>query len=164
MNWLDLVIIICLITGIIHGLVTGIVKQVITLVAFVAAILLSGAVANLFRQLIQPYINGGNPYILNIIYYIAAFLIIISIFAVLAKLVDKVINYTPIGLINKVLGAIFGIFLWTLFISILLNFISVFDSESKLISQTVKENSIFYDGVKMLFPNIFPYIRNFFNS
>jgi len=162
MNWLDLVIIIFVLIGIVHGLATGIVKQIITLVSLVAAILLSGAVANLLRQWIQPHINGGNPDVLNVVFYVSAFIIIITLFAILAKFVDKIINYTPIGFINKVLGAIFGVFMWTLCLSILLNFISIFDGESKLIPEAIKENSISYDNVRMLFPSLFPFIRDFF--
>jgi len=162
MSWLDLVIVASFIIGIVHGLSTGIVKQVITLVSFVAAILLSGAVANMLRHWIQPHIHGGNPDVINVVFYVLAFLIIISIFAVLAKFVDKIINYTPAGFINKALGAIFGMVLWALCLSIVLNFITIFDTQSKIISQTVKEDSVFYDSVKMFFPNIFPFIRDFF--
>jgi len=162
MNWLDIVIIVCIIIGVVHGLITGIVKQVISLVALVAAILLSGAVANWIRQWIQPYIQGENPDVQNVIYYVLAFIIIISIFAVLANLVDKIINFTPAGIINKFFGAFFGMFMWTLCLSILLNILAVFDTESQLISQQVKESSVFYDRVNRLFPTVFPYIQDFF--
>ena len=166
MNWLDIVIIVCIIIGIVHGLITGIVKQVLSLVSLIAAIFLSGAVANLIRQWIQPYMHDGNnwfsPEVQNAIFYILAFIIIISVFALLANLVDKIINFTPAGILNKMAGAIFGLFMWTLCLSILMNFISVFDTHSQLIPQQVKENSILYYRVNMIFPTIFPYIQDFF--
>ena len=166
MNWLDLIIIICVIIGVFHGLSTGIVKQVISIVSLVAAVLLSGAVANVLHNWLHPYVEDAENMlstgVQNTVYYILAFIVIIAIFAVLANLVDRIINFTPAGILNKLCGALFGIFMWALCISIVLNFIAVFDNDSQIISQTVKDNSIFYNKVIMIFPNIFPYIRNFF--
>ena len=166
MNWLDIVIIVGLIIGVIHGFLTGIIKQIIFLVSLVVAILLSGAVANVLSHWIQPHIQEGNGFfssgIQAAIFYILAFIIILSIFSILAKFIDKIINHTPVGFINKAFGALFGMFIWALSLSILLNFITVFDTQSNLISQEVKENSFYYDKVNMIFPMIFPYIQNLF--
>ena len=166
MNWLDIVIIIGIIVGILHGLKTGIVRQVISLISLVAAILLSGALASWIYAWFHPFIHDDNSWLSHgvqfAIYYVIAFIIIISIFALLANLVDKIINFTPVGIINKLFGAVFGLVMWILCISILLNLIALFDTQSQLISPTVKENSVFYDSVKMIFPTIFPYITDFF--
>jgi membrane protein required for colicin V production len=166
MNWLDIVIIIVFLIGILHGLKTGIVKQVISLIALVAAILLSGALANWIHSYFHPFVQEDNSWFSHgvqfAIYYVIAFILIISLFSVFANLVDKIINFTPVGIINKLFGAIFGLFMWVLCMSILLNFIALFDTHSQLISQTVKENSIFYNSVKTLFPSIFPFIRDLF--
>jgi len=165
MNWFDIVIIAGIIIGIVHGLFTGIVKQVISLVSLVAAILLSGAVAKWLDIWIHPFIDRNNwisPGIESAVYYVLAFILIISFFALIAKLVDKFINYTPAGIINKLSGALFGMFMWVICLSIFLNFLSVFDTQSKIISKPVKENSIFYDRVRMIFPTVFPYVSDFF--
>ena len=166
MNWLDIVIIVGIIIGIIHGLVTGIVKQVISIVSLVAAILLSGAAANWIHQWIQPHIQDEStwlsPGIQNTVYYVTAFILIIVLFAVAANLVDKIINYTPVGIINRLFGALFGMLMWILCLSILLNFIAVFDTQSQIITAPVKENSVLYEKVKMIFPTVFPYIQDFF--
>ena len=168
MNWLDIVIIVCIIFGIIHGLFTGIVKQVISVISLVAAILLSGAVSRVISMWLQPYIHTGDSLssqnALNVIYYVLAFIIIISIFSIAAHFVDKIINHTPAGIINKIFGALFGFFFWALCLSITLNVLAVFDSESKVISKPIKENSIYYDRVKMIFPSIFPYIKDFIHT
>ena len=167
MNWLDIVIIVCIIIGTVHGLITGIVKQVISLVSLIAAILLSGAAANWIRNWIQLHVSTGksdwlSSNVQNAIYYIIAFLLIISIFSVLAKIVDKMINFTPAGVLNKLFGALFGMFMWALCLSILLNITAVFDSQSRLITKPVKENSVYYEKVKMIFPTVFPYIKDYF--
>jgi membrane protein required for colicin V production len=165
MNWLDIVIIVCIAIGIIHGLVTGIIKQVISLVSLIAAVLLSGAVAKGIRTWVELHFpdetHWFSPDVQTILFYVLAFLLIICLFALAAKLVDKVINHTPIGAINKLLGAVFGMLLWTLCLSIALNFLTVFDSQYRIISKPVKENSICYEPVRMIFPTFFPYIQEF---
>ena len=166
MIWLDIVILICIIIGIVHGLFTGIVKQVISLVSLVAAVLLSGAMANWLRNWIQPHIQNNNnwfsPEVQNAIYYVLAFILIVSLFAIVAKMVDKIINYTPVGIINRLFGALFGTLMWVLCLSILLNILAVFDTQSRIITKTTKEKSSYYETVKMIFPTVFPYINDFF--
>jgi len=165
MNWLDIVIIICVVVGIIHGLISGIVKQVLSLVSIIAAILLSGTFANFIRNWIQPYIQSGNGGFSHnveyVIYYIIAFVFIISIFAFAAKLIDNIINFTPAELINKLFGAMFGAFMWVVCLSIAFNILAVFDTESSVISVSVKENSVFYEKIVSVFRSIFPHIENF---
>jgi membrane protein required for colicin V production len=166
MNWLDIVIIICIIIGIVHGLANGIVKQVISLVALFLAIFLSGTIANAIRSLVQPHIQSENPLfspnVENALYYVVAFILIVSLFGVLAHFVNKIINYTPIEFFNRLFGALFGPLMWALCLSIALNFIAVFDSQSQIISKPVKENSRYYEQVRMLFPTVYPYIKDFF--
>ena len=165
MNWLDILIFVCIIIGIIHGWVTGIIKQIISLISLVVAILLSGTIAKTICHWADSYLQNINNQLSataqSVIYYIIAFILILSLFALAAKLVDKIINHTPVGLINRLSGALFGVFLWTLCLSIALNCVATFDTQSRLIKTPVKENSIFYKPVKMLFPTVFPYIQEF---
>jgi len=166
MNWLDIVIIVCIIIGIIHGLYTGIVKQVILLISLIVAILLSGTIATVIRHWMQAYVQNApqwfSPNVQNAVYYILAFIFIVFLFSIAANLIDKIINYTPAGLINRLFGAVFGSFMWALCLSMGLNILAVFDNQSQVIPKSVKENSIFYDRTRMLFPTAFPYIKDFF--
>jgi len=163
MNWLDIVIIVCAIIGILHGLLTGIVKQIISLVSLVAAVLLSGAVAGWIRRWLDPHLQGENTWfsygVQNAIFYILAFIFIIVLFALIAKLVDKIINFTPAGIINHLFGALFGAFMWVFCLSIVFNILVVFDTQSRIIAKPVKENSIFYEKVQMIFPTVFPHLQ-----
>jgi len=165
MNWLDIIIIVCVGIGIVHGITTGIVKQVISLVALVAAVLLSGIVAKGIQHWIQTHIQNApqwfSPGIQNVIYYVLAFILIISIFSIAAHLIDKIINHTPVGILNRLFGAIFGALMWALCLSIALNILAVFDNQSQVIPKQVKEESVCYERVKMIFPTIFPYIIDF---
>jgi membrane protein required for colicin V production len=167
MNWLDIVIIICIVTGIIKGLFDGIIKQVISLIALLLAVVLSGSVAAWLHVFMQSHFQIGNSLsagTLNAIYYLLAFILIITGCAFLAKLVDKLINYTPIGIINRLFGALFGAFMWILCLSILFNILAVFDSKSVVISQEAQKNSTYYNKVRETLPSVYPYIKELFKN
>jgi membrane protein required for colicin V production len=167
MNWLDIVIIVCVAAGIIKGLFDGIIKQVISLISLILAIVLSGSIATWIRNFMHTHFqieNSLSPGTLSAVYYILAFVFIITLFAFLAKFVDKIINYTPAGILNRLFGALFGAFMWIICLSILLNILAVFDSKSTVIHKQTQENSIYYDKVRAALPVVYPYIKEFFKS
>ncbi|GHV31138.1 hypothetical protein FACS1894177_05030 [Bacteroidia bacterium] len=155
MNWLDIVIWICLGAGLVKGLYDGLVKQLISFISLILAIVFSGMVADILRNFINWQIH-------NAIYYIFAFILIITVFALLANVVDKIIKFTPMSMLNRLAGGVFGVLIWLLCLSFALNILSVFDSKSIIIHKETQEKSVTYDPVKMALPVIYPYIREFF--
>jgi membrane protein required for colicin V production len=155
MNWLDIIILICLGTGLVKGLYDGLVKQLISFISLILAIVFSGMLADILRNFLNLHIH-------NAIYYVFAFILIITVFALLAKVIDKIIKLTPAGTLNRLAGGIFGILIWLLCLSFALNIISVFDSKSKIIHKETQEKSVTYTPVKMALPIVYPYIKEFF--
>jgi Uncharacterized membrane protein, required for colicin V production len=165
MFWLDIVLIICLLIGIIKGLFDGLIKQVVALIALILAIFLSGTVAGRIRDFINEYFEMGDavsPLILNAVCYLFAFSVILSVLIFLGNLISKAINYTPIGPVNKLFGALFGGFFTLLCLSISLNVLAVFDPNSMLITEQIRENSVYYDKIKVVFSHVYPYVKGFF--
>jgi membrane protein required for colicin V production len=165
MNWLDIVICICLLVGIIKGLFDGLVKQLISLIALFLAIVFSGTIAGIIRNFVDTHFHWEftlSTGVINAIYFVIAFIVIISLFALLAHLVDKLISYTPVGALNKLAGAAFGLVLWLLCLSFLLNILFVFDTKSKIISKETQEKSVTYEYIKDTLPAVYPHIKEFF--
>ncbi|MDR1373205.1 MAG: CvpA family protein [Dysgonamonadaceae bacterium] len=164
MNWFDISVLICLGIGLVKGLFDGFVKQLIALVALILAFVFSGTAADLIRNLMENTLHWTvhlNPSVINVLYYIVAFSIIVAVFTLLAVLVDKLVNITPAGVINKIAGGIFGVVLWILCLSFILNVFSVFDSESKIINKNIQEQSITYKPFKAALPTILPLIKKY---
>ncbi|MDR1562356.1 MAG: CvpA family protein [Dysgonamonadaceae bacterium] len=164
MNWFDIVIFICLAAGFVKGLFDGLVKQLAALVALVLAFIFSGQAAEILRNFIENTLHWSmsSAASMNTIYYIIAFLLIVAVFSLLAILVDKLVNVTPAGVLNKLAGGVFGIMLWLLCLSFVLNILSVFDYESKIIDKDIQEKSISYKPVKTALPMVYPYIKEYF--
>lgn len=165
MGWLDITLIACLALGIIKGLFDGLIKQVIALLALVLAIFLSGTVATWIRNFMNTYLEIGDsisPVILDAIYYLLAFAVILSLLTWFGNVISKAISYTPIGPINKIFGAIFGGFITMLCLSIVINVLTVFDPNSMLITKQTQSKSVYYSKVKAVFPQVYPYVKEFF--
>ena len=155
MNWLDWVVWICLGTGLVKGLHDGLVKQIISFISLILAIVFSGMIADVLRSFVDLNIHSA-------IYYIFAFILIITVFALLAKGIDKIIKATPAGMLNRLAGGIFGVLIWLLCLSFALNILSVFDSKTMVIHKETQEKSVTYTPVKMALPTVYPYIKEFF--
>jgi len=162
MNGLDLVITALVIIGLIKGLFDGMVKQVISLLALIIAIFCAGTLAIPLRDgfLSIPFvISNIHPYIISGICYLLAFVFIIIFLNWIGKLVNKAINITPAGFLNKGLGALFGAFIVILSLSLLFMILTFFDPNSNIISQQTKQKSVLYEKVETVVPTIYPIIR-----
>ena len=167
MNWLDIIIIIILISGFIKGLFDGLVKQLISVIALVLAFVFAGTLAGIIRHLIDTYVHWEttfSPGTVNAIYYIISFILIVSVFGLLSKFVDQVVNHTPVGTLNRLGGGAFGFIMSLLLLSFALNVLVAFDMESKIIPKETQEKSITYVPVKMVLPIVYPYISEFFEK
>ncbi|MCL1937436.1 MAG: CvpA family protein [Candidatus Azobacteroides sp.] len=165
MNWLDLVILVCIGFGLIKGLIDGFVKQMISLLALVAAIFCAGKIAIPFRQFLSSVFtsNTFQP-ILTGICYLLAFSLIVSGIVLLGRLIDLAVKKTVAKPLNILLGGMFGVFVWVLSLSILFNVLAVFNYNSHIISKQTQKNSIFYERTKEVVPRLYPFLKYYFTS
>jgi membrane protein required for colicin V production len=166
MNWLDLIIIVCIAIGLLKGLFDGFIKQVVSFIALVAAIFFAGQLAKLMRDsLLQfDFFSSMSSGIFSAICYILAFSLIIIAIVLLGRVVDVAIKMTPAKVLNILLGGLFGALIWLFSLSILFNILFAFDSQSRLITRQMQEKSVLYDSVKAVVPTIYPFIKEYFKS
>jgi membrane protein required for colicin V production len=154
MNWLDIVILCFIGAGLIKGLFDGIIKQVVSLVALIAGIFFCGKMAGWLRTLMTSW---GLPEIgSSVTSYILGFLLIVGILILAGEIMHRVIDATPLSILNHLGGGIFGLLLMILFLSLTFNLLEVLDPRSALISNEIKIESRFYLFIKQIIPAIFP--------
>lgn len=165
MNWLDIALIVCLLVGAIKGLIDGLINQVVALLALAGGILFAGLLAKPIKELFLLLPEGSVQMgIINGVSYVLAFVVIMLVIVLLGKVVNLVVNLTPAVILNKAAGAILGVCLWALGLSLLLNVIATFDSNSTLIKEDIKNGSELYKPVKRVVPTVYPFIKDFFNK
>ncbi len=161
MNWLDLAIVVIVVIGLIKGLFDGFIKQVISLVSLILAIVFAGKAAKPLRDFLTAQDSVTDiisPQIIAIICYILAFILIIAVCNWLANLLEDVM-IGPMSCINKILGGVSGCLLSLLFLSLLFNVLTVFDSGSKILKEQTKKESILFYKVESIVPLISPFIK-----
>ncbi|MDR1368590.1 MAG: CvpA family protein [Dysgonamonadaceae bacterium] len=167
MNWLDIVIIVCIAIGLIKGLFDGIIKQVVSLLALIIAILFAGVFAKPVRDFLsdQPAVAGSMPeFIITGICYLLAFALIVLIIYGIGKLVNIAIKVTPAKTLNHILGGFFGALMWILALSLTFNLLTVFDPNYKLITKQARKESVLFSKVNGVVPTLYPYIKNYLNG
>ncbi|MDR1738005.1 MAG: CvpA family protein [Candidatus Symbiothrix sp.] len=165
MNWLDIVLLLILVAGLGKGLYDGFVKQITAFIALLFAFFFAGEIAIPAREFLIAHLTGNAiaPTIMSGVCYVLAFVLIIVVITLLGKLIGVAIKMTPAKPLDILLGGLFGLFVWALSLSIVINVISVFDTRSWLISPTAQEKSQLYTPVKSIVPTVYPKLKNYFN-
>ena len=156
MNWLDITLLCLAGIGFGKGLFDGFIKQVVSLIALVAAIFLCGEAAGWLCGYIVAL--GWFPEQgVSILSYVAGFILIMGVLVLAGEIVTKVIDATPLSIINHLGGGLLGLLLSLLFTSLVLNLLDFVDKSSLFISQETKVESRFYEPVRRIVPTIYPH-------
>lgn len=108
MNYLDIVISILLLYGLIKGYSNGIIKEITNTISVFLAIYIGIH----FSEFIHPYFNLDvfNDYknAIPLIAFLIVFVIILIIIKSVGELINRLTKLLALGLISRFLGAIFG--------------------------------------------------------
>ena len=153
MNWLDIVILCLTGIGLIKGLIDGAIRQIVALAALVFGIYLSAGAAGWLREYLTQ-LEWFPEQLVSPASYILGFVLIVGIILLGGYIIHKMVSVTPLGIFNKILGGVLGLVLMLLFMSFLIYIIELFDTNSALIPQEIKDGSRFYDSIKNIMPTL----------
>lgn len=158
LNWLDIILGIPLLYGLIRGLFRGIVQSVGSLVGLVLGIVIAYAYADVFgQQLVQWFVLTPNQS--YTIAFILLFIAMVILCALVVKIIDKFLSIITLGWVNKLLGGCFGFLKVALLLSVLIYLVDRVDERFKWIQPEVKQHSLLYNPVKMVVPTLMPYVH-----
>lgn len=159
MSVLDIILAALLLFGLIRGLMKGLFVEVASLVALVAGVYGAIHFSDFAATFLQDKTNW-NEKTINITAFAITFVIIVLVIALAGKALTKLADFASLGILNKLLGAVFGVLKIGLILSVIL---IVFDSMNHTIpfvSEDELEESVLYKPVKSLAPMLFPSILN----
>lgn len=157
MGVLDIILAALLLFGLVRGFMKGLFVEVASLVALIAGVYGAIHFSNFAADFLQSKFDWSEKTI-NITAFAITFVIIILAISLAGKALTKIADFAALGILNKLLGGIFGALKIGLILSVLL---IVFDKMNKTIPFVDKadlEDSILYKPVKSLAPMIFPSI------
>lgn len=157
MNTIDIILAALLLFGLIRGFFKGFFVEVTTLVAL--ALGLYGAIhfSYFAAGFIEPRVSWPLNYV-ETASFAVTFLVVVVLLFLLGRVLTKLAEAASLGILNKLMGGVFGMLKIGLVLSVLL---IVFDHVNRTIpffTDEKKETSVLYKPVKSLVPLVFPSI------
>lgn len=159
MSGIDIILAALILFGLIRGFMKGFFVEVASLAALFAGIYGAIHFSNYASDFLQSKVDWDDK-VINITAFVITFVIIVFAIAFAGKALTKLADFAALGIINKLLGGVFGGLKIALILSVLL---FVFDKMNKTIPFTdekILNESILFQPVKTLAPSIFPNILN----
>jgi len=157
MNWLDILILIPLVAGIFSGYKNGLIGEIASLAALVfgiwGAIKFSGWTANMITGW------GIESQHMNIISFVVTFIIIVVVIQLIAKMLSQLLKSLALGWVDRIAGIAVGVIKAALITSVILFILDVVDERKSFIPGDVKENSVLYQPMATLIPNLLPFLH-----
>jgi len=157
MGVFDIILAALLLFGLVRGFMKGLFVEVASLVALIAGVYGAIHFSNFAADFLQSKVDWSEKTI-NITAFAITFVVIILVISLAGKALTKIADFAALGILNKLLGGVFGALKIGLILSVLL---IVFDKMNKTIPFVDKadlEESVLYKPVKSLAPMIFPSI------
>jgi membrane protein required for colicin V production len=155
MSIIDIVLAALLLFGFIRGLFKGLFVEIASLVALVLGIYGAIHFSYFAADLLESKVDWSEKTI-NIVAFAVTFVIIVLAISLAGKALTKLADFAALGLLNKLLGGVFGALKIGLILSILLIVFSKLNNTLPFMEKEDLEESILYEPVKSLAPMIFP--------
>ncbi|MDP2067676.1 MAG: CvpA family protein [Lutibacter sp.] len=155
MNTFDIIIAGLLLFGFIRGLFKGLFLEVASFIALIAGIYGAIHFSYFIKGLLLPRVTWEEKYI-TLTAFAITFLVIVIVVTLIGKLFTKIADFASLGILNKLLGGVFGALKIGFGLSVILLIFSKLNNKIPFISVEQQESAILYEPIKNLAPNIFP--------
>lgn len=157
MNWIDFVIIVLLVFGLVRGFTDGLIKELASLLALILGIWGAIKFSTFTAGKLYDYFDMTGRYV-GIIAFLITFIIIVIIIHFIGILADKFIDTLSLGFLNRLLGMVFGIFKTALILSVIFVVLNAIHAKRPFLPVDTIERSKFYNPIADIAPALFPVI------
>jgi membrane protein required for colicin V production len=159
MNYIDIILAILLLIGLVRGFLKGFIFEL----AILSCFFLGAYAAFHFASMLQPYllrIGKMNQHMLAYVSSMLMFILVATGIFFLAKLFTGLVNIAALGIFNKILGGLFGLLKYAFIISIVLYFFNPLDAKHHYLSIDKKAESHLYYPILKLSPELLPVLND----
>lgn len=158
MNVVDLLIGVLLCYGLYKGFKNGLFVAVASLIALIVGIFAAFKFSYIIKKLLESEVSW-DPKNIEIIAFILTFLCVVIGIHLMAKVLTKVADFSYLGWINKLAGALFSGIKTLLAISILIFVFDKMNVHRNFVAAETLEASVFYNPTKEIAAFIYPKIK-----
>jgi membrane protein required for colicin V production len=157
MNVFDIIIAALLLFGFIRGLMKGLFAEVASLIALIAGVYGAIHFSNYAGDFLKDSVSWDEKYI-SLTAFAITFIIIIVAVVLLGRLFTKLADFASLGILNKILGGVFGSLKIGLILSVIFIFFGKMNDTIPFVKKETINTSILFNPVKKIAPTIFPSI------
>jgi membrane protein required for colicin V production len=149
-----------------YGLVRGIWKGLFAELASVISLLTGIFIAVKFSALLGNALQGvvDNPKHAKALAFILLFAAVVIGLMLVAKTFTKLADWAGLGLINRLLGGLFGLVKNALILSVLLHFFQKLNASNAFAEKKTLDDSVFFYPVLEVSTAIFPVLEEWFSE
>ncbi|HSQ46319.1 MAG TPA: CvpA family protein [Lutibacter sp.] len=155
MNSFDIIIVVLLLFGFIRGLFKGLFLEIASFIALIAGIYGAMHFSHFIKNILVPRVTWEEKYI-TLVSFAITFIVIVLVITLIGKLFTKIADFASLGILNKLLGGIFGTLKIGFVLSLIFLIFGKLNNKIPLLSAEQQESAILYEPIKNLAPNIFP--------
>lgn len=155
MSIIDIVLGALLLFGLIRGAIKGLFVEIASLCALVLGVFGAIHFSYFVSDLLESKVDWDEK-TMNIIAFATTFVIIVLAISLAGKALTKLADFAALGMLNKLLGSVFGALKIGLILSVLLIVFNKLNKTLPFMEEDELEESILYKPVKSLAPMIFP--------
>jgi membrane protein required for colicin V production len=160
-------LIILFIIGAYHGYKKGLILELISIIAFLLAIIGGFKLLHIGMEYVSRVYDGFGSF-LPFVAFLVLFVLIIIVISTIGKILKKIIDWTPLGVVDNFAGALLGVLKWALGVSIVLWVITTlnldFDNETLKNSRILPITNQMLTSVGNFISTIFPSFEDFINT
>jgi membrane protein required for colicin V production len=157
MSVVDIVLGALLIFGLIRGFMKGLFVEVASLVALVAGVYGAIHFSHYVSEKLGDTVTWDEKYV-NVMAFAITFFVIVLLVSLAGKAFTKLADFAALGIVNKLLGAAFGVLKIGFIASVVLIIFAHTNKSIEFVSQEKLSQSVLYKPVKniatLIFPNI----------
>ncbi len=157
-SYLDIFFAIPLVWGIVRGLMSGFIRSLSIFVGLILGVYIAHVYAPDLSPTISEWFTLSAKQCLSLA-YVTIFIAVMLLVAIVARILDKFLHLILLGWLNKLLGALFGLFKWAIILSFFIMVIEYANSKFEFLTPEKKSESLLYEPIKNVVPTIMPYVK-----
>jgi len=163
MSYLDIFLGGLLIFGFVRGFWNGFFVELASFVSLILGIYVAIKFSYLMKSIVARHVSW-NPKTVQIVAFIITFILVVIGISFLAKFLTKMANLASLGIVNKVMGSVFGLLKMILMLSVLLSLFQKINFDYTFAAKSTIDNSYFFNPIKKTAEIIYPSIEEWYKE
>lgn len=158
MNYIDIIILLFLLFGAFRGFSKGLVIEVATLTGLILGVYISIRYSSYTEGILRDFMNITSEYISYIALAVTFIVVVVGVY-ILGKLLTKLVDIISLGLVNKLLGTLFGVVKYFIIVCVLLMIVDALNEKFQFISEETIQKSLLFQPFLNFAEKIYNSIR-----